>query len=555
MEKNKELKSEASIVLKRILRKDASLWVKGKREQQDVKNRLGWLNVIEFMQTKVDSLHKFSLKIKSQGFTDIVLLGMGGSSLAPYLFCKVFGSKKGYPVLHVLDTTDPEVVEAYHKKLKLERTLFIVASKSGTTIESISLYKYFFQKVSELKEKPGQNFISITDRNTSLEKIAKKNNFRRNFTNPSDIGGRYSALSYFGLVPAVLIGIDIKKILDSARMMKKRCQPKVENHPIAAWVLGSFLSKNVKEKKNKLTIICDPEMKTFSMWLEQLLAESTGKKKTGVIPVVLEPRINLADYKNDRFFCLIGLSGNRSKRLKDKAEKLKNYGFPVMEFYLKGKYSLGGEFFRWEMATAICGYHLGINPFDEPNVTESKNKTKEILKRFNKTGRLISGQPRVKKKGINIYASQNISQKLGKNPRPETVLKSLLQKIPSQGYLAILAYLPYTSRAENLLYSLRVALSKQTRKPVLFGFGPRYLHSIGQEYKGGPEEGAFLIISRKIKDSPLVPGEKYSFWQLQIAQALGDYQVLKENKRPVLHLHYVENYFLSLEEMVKKIRL
>jgi glucose-6-phosphate isomerase/transaldolase/glucose-6-phosphate isomerase len=433
---------------------------------------------------------------------------MGGSSLCPDVLRNTFGSAKGQPNLHVLDTTDPATILAVRKKIKLDKTLFIVASKSGETTETLSHFAYFWDLV-----KDGRQFAAITDPGTSLEKLAKDHAFRWIFPNPPDIGGRYSALSYFGMVPAALIGVDVEKMLGRAIEMARSCEDlEPENNP-GVW-LGAVMGRLASMGRNKLTLIASPKVATFGYWVEQLLAESTGKEGKGIVPVEGEPVGKPAVYGKDRLFVYIRMDADAPNRAVAALEKA---GHPVVTLTMRDTLDLGGEFVRWEVATAIAGAILGIDPFDQPNVQESKDNTKRVLAQFKSKGKLPAAE--------STPAA-----------RARTAIKALLARAKPGAYFATMAYTARTPGSEAAISAIRAAVRDSTQIATTAGYGPRFLHSTGQLHKGGPKTGLFLqVVQQDARDVP-IPGQPFTFSILKQAQSLGDLQSLSSRKLPVLRV-------------------
>ena len=506
-------------MISRLWDKDATLWSKDQNTQMEIKNRLGWLEAPELMRTHVTDILKFAEDIKKAGFSQCVLLGMGGSSLAPELFQETFGNKEGYPRLLVLDSTDPERVSDIEKQLDLEKTLFIVSSKSGGTVEVMSFFKYFFEKIKKINpEKAGEHFIAITDAGTSLEVLAKTHGFQRVFMGLLDVGGRFSALTAFGLVPAALIGVDIEKILECAEEMKEN----------SAMELGIGMAVLAESGRDKLTILTSSSLKSFGDWAEQLIAESTGKEGVGVIPVVREPLGDLDVYGEDRFFVVLTLKGEEDE-METSLEEIKKKKVPLLTLHLKDKTDLGAEFLRWEMAVALACALLKINAFDQPNVQSAKDKTKALL------NELASGKP------LTIPAA--ISD-----------LKSFVMEMKDGDYLGILAFLPDREDLRKKLADLQILIRNMTKKAVTCGLGPRYLHSTGQLHKGGPATGSFLLITTDHSLKLPVPGEKYDFCQLELAQAIGDYEALQASQRKVAYFNLSQPSPEALDELILQIK-
>jgi transaldolase/glucose-6-phosphate isomerase len=514
---------------RRLWAKDASLWKKDAASQEAIRRRLGWLNVTESMVEHCDLLQSFAQEVRDAGFQRAVLLGMGGSSLAPEVYRRTFGAAPGYPELAVLDTTDPATIITTEESADLERTLFIVSSKSGTTVETISLYRYFQAKLRARKgERFGENFVAITDRDTPLDRLAQEDGFRRRFLNPPDIGGRYSALSYFGLVPAALAGVDVEKLLDRAEALVHGCASCVplEDNP-GAW-LGVVLGELALAGRDKVTFLASPEVSGFGIWAEQLLAESTGKQGTGLIPVDGEPLGDPAAYGADRLFVYLR-ADTATDSLDDRLAALEKAGHPVVQVRLLDPYDLGQEFFRWEMATAVAGSLLGVNPFDEPNVQESKDNTERLLADFVKTGALPEPKADVEAKGLRLDGVRGKSL-------TEALARFLRLAHPGD-YLALMAYLQPSPEHDEMLRAARLRVRDALRIATTSGYGPRLLHSTGQLHKGGPDKGLFIQITADDAQELPIPGEHYGFSILKKAQALGDLRSLREKGRRVVRVH------------------
>src|SRR5256885_5190781 len=443
-------------------------------------------------------------------YSDVVLLGMGGSSLCPDVLRNTFGSAKGRPKLHVLDTTDPATIIGVRSKIRLADTLFIVASKSGETTETLSHFAYFWDQT---KGKSKQ-FAAITDPGTSLEKLAKERSFRWIFSNPPDIGGRYSALSYFGLVPGALIGVDVVEMLERAIEMEPSCADSVpvEGNP-GVW-LGGVMGRLATQGRNKVTLIASAKFSTFGYGVEQLIAESTGKEGKGIVPVEGEPVGKPAVYGDDRLFVYIRLDADPPNRAVQALEKA---GHPVVTLTLRDKLDLGGEFLRWEVATAIAGSILGIDAFDQPNVQESKDNTKKVLAIFKSKGKLPAAE--------SVAAS-----------KAKPAVASLLKQAKKGAYFAIMAYTARTPGSEAAIAAIRTAVRDGKKVATTAGYGPRFLHSTGQLHKGGPKTGLFLQIVQDDTKDVAIPGQPYSFSVLKQAQAIGDLQSLTSRRMPVVRV-------------------
>ena len=495
-------------VPRRLWAKDSSLWSSDPAKREEIRDRLGWLNVAEKMLEKSAEFRQ--LAADGRAFSDVVLLGMGGSSLCPDVLRHTFGAVKGHPQLHVLDTTDPATILAVRSKIRIQDTLFIVASKSGETTETLSHFAYFWEQA---KGKGGQ-FAAITDPGTSLERLARDHGFRWVFRNPPDIGGRYSALSYFGLVPGALMGVDVTQMLERAVEMASSCADTVPPQTNPGVWLGAVMGQLALQGRNKLTLIASPRIATFGYWVEQLIAESTGKQGKGIVPIEGEPLGKPAVYGDDRLFVYIRLDSDPPNRAVQALEKA---GQPVVTLTMRDKLDLGGEFFRWEVAVAVAGSILGIDAFDQPNVQESKDNTKAVLAKFKSKGSLPAAEATPA-------------------ARARTDIARLLERAKPGAYFAIMAYTTRTPQSEAAIHAIRSAVRDATKIATTSGYGPRFLHSTGQLHKGGPKTGLFLqIVQDDTRDVP-IPGQPYTFSVLKQAQALGDLQSLTSRRLPVLRV-------------------
>jgi transaldolase/glucose-6-phosphate isomerase len=515
---------------RKLWERAASIWSEDPQVREKIANRLGWLPVIEEMAAKVPELESFGNAIKDEGYTHAVLLGMGGSSLAPEVLRATFGSKPGYPRLAVLDTTDSATIAVVESELDLAKTLFIVSSKSGTTIEPNALLAYFWEKAQgALGEDAGRNFIAITDPDTKLAEEARARGFRRVWENRADIGGRYSALSYFGLVPAALIGVTLPALLDSARQMAAACAadaPATENPGL---MLGAILGEAAKAGRDKLTLVPSPNIKEFGIWAEQLIAESTGKEGRGILPVAGEGLGEPAAYGDDRLFVHLSLSAPEDVKVEEKLAKLAEAGHPVVTLKLIGPTDMGGEFLRWELATAAAGLVLGINPFDEPNVQESKDNTARLLKQWEEQGSLPEGEPTVAEGELSLYGVEGGA--------PTEALARFFEQVGAGDYVAFMAYFRGTDEVDNALYDVRIQVRDGLRVATTLGYGPRFLHSTGQLHKGGAANGVFVQLTADDPEDLDIPGWPYGFNVLKRAQALGDYQALESRGRKLMRVH------------------
>jgi len=505
----------------------------------------------------------FKPKYPTTGFSHAVVLGMGGSSLCPDVCRATFGTAPGFLQLHVLDSTVPASTAQIEKSVDLAYTLFLVSSKSGGTIEPNSFFKYFYERVRALKgERAGENFVAITDPGTSLEKLASEKKFRRVFPGIPDIGGRYSALSNFGMVPAALAGVDVQTLLERAERMvhaSAACVPAKEN---PGMVLGATLAEAARCGRDKFTFVISPGIETFADWAEQLIAESTGKEDKGLLPVAREALGEPGVYGKDRLFVHVKLDSEAEGSDEQALNALETVGYPVIRLSLHDKFDLGQEFFCWEVATATAGARLGINPFDKPNVQESKDNTNRLLQQFLSQGKFGEEELALEADGIQLYSSPEIHASLEtaeaargrKSHLPEGYLAAFLNQARPGDYVALLAYLEPTAENGALLESLRTRLRDATHLATTLGYGPRYLHSTGQLHKGGANNGLFIQITADDARALRIPGERYSFSILKQAQALGDLGALKGEQRRVLRLHLgrgTEVQLARLEKLVE----
>ncbi len=498
---------------------DTTLWTDDPQQQAGISERLGWLTIVEPMMGEIPRLKEFAREVVQAGFTHAVLLGMGGSSLASEVLARCFGRTPGYLDLRVLDTTVPGSVLAVDRELDPTRTLFLVSSKSGGTIEVVSLFNYFWARVEEqLQDKAGANFIAVTDPGTSLGKLASEKKFRRVFLNPPDIGGRFSALSYFGLVPAALLGVDVERLLMRASQATEAAGPDVPALENPGQWLGAIIGLAALQGRDKLTLILSPGIESFGCWLEQLLAESTGKEGKGILPVDMEPVTDPSNYGSDRLFMYLRLDDGGGYDAHVSA--LEKLGHPVVTLRMHTPFDIGREMFRWEFATAIAGMVLRINPFDQPNVQESKDLTKRLLEAFGKDGSMPDGEC--------VYAD---------DPNLPSILGDFMSGFPEGSYVALNAFLHPSKETVEALQTVRGALLAKFRAPTTLGFGPRYLHSTGQLHKGGRDDARFIVISSDDTEDVKIPGEAYSFGVLKTAQAIGDYQALKAKGRNAMRIH------------------
>lgn len=528
------------LIIERIKNRDASLWSDDAITMTSIANRLGWLDLPEKMTTRLSGIHNLVSEVRDEGITNVVLLGMGGSSLCPFVLSRLFPARVGFPSLTVFDTTDPVKLRELQEKLDIKKTLFIVASKSGTTVEALSAYRYWRQQVEKESTEPGRHFIAITDADTPLTHIAAEHRFRSVFLNQADIGGRYSALSFFGMVPAALVGIDTANLLDNGARAARACMTSdPQNNP--GWRLGEFLARTWYLGRDKLTISYPEGLEPFGLWVEQLVAESTGKHGIGIVPVVGESRFAAENYSADRCFVTNQTAETSNNDLMTWVSSLYAADLPVLELSWDDHYSAGYHHYLWEYATAVAGYLLGINPFDEPDVAAAKRTTIKILT-DNVDVESAAPATLCGDAELRFSASRALAEVLP--PRPScTVVGEVLLKLAREGdYFAVLAYLPESPAAEAGLQQLRYHMTANTGKPTTVSFGPRYLHSSGQLHKGGGNNGIFImLLGDQTEETPIPPlqggptvSPTTTFAALYTAQAFGDFAALDEKSRRAL---------------------
>ena len=497
---------------RRLFARDASLWSDDPEERRAIRHRLGWLDAPARFLEEADAIREFAGGVRPPDFEDVVLLGMGGSSEAARSCAGVFGTAQGRPEFRVLDDTSPAAVRRTGEEIDPARTLFIVASKSGTTIETTSLYRHFWERVEEAGvEDPGSRFVAITDPGTPLAEEAEERGFRRSFLNPEDVGGRFSALTYFGLVPMALLGVDVGQVLRSGLRMVRRCDAPVPAGDNPAVELGATLGLLAREGRDKVTLVPSPGLRPFTGWLRQLLAESTGKDGRGLVPVPARELGSPEEYGEDRVFVHLRTAGSEDLDVTRRLERLERAGHPVIWIQLAGTEALGGELVRWELAVAAAGRILGVNPFDEPNVAEAKANTARLLETdADSAGEAIP-------------------------PEPDRLGRFLEETRPGE-YVAVLAYLRPGRERGEALRGIRRRIRERTGAAVTVESGPRYLHSTGQLHKGGPPTGRFLVLTAREGEDVPIPGRDFGFRRLNQAQARGDVQALEGRGRPVLRV-------------------
>jgi glucose-6-phosphate isomerase len=541
--------------VRKLWRGDASLWTGA-----DESKWLGWLGIVEEQIKQRDSLDRLAAEIKGEGFVDVLLLGMGGSSLCPEVLDKTFGQIPGFPRLHVLDSTDPGQVKAFEKQVDLAKTLFIVSSKSGSTLEPNIFKQYFFERIKQTigADKAGSRFIAITDPGSKMEQVAKSDRFRHISYGLPSIGGRYSALSNFGIVPAAVMGLDVGKFLSRAREMVTACTASTPAEENPGVMLGIILGTAARNRRDKVTIITSPAISDLGAWLEQLLAESTGKQGEGIIPVDREQLGSPGVYGNDRLFVYLRLDSAPDAAQDAKVAALEQGGQPVVRAPLSDVYDLGQEFFRWEIATAVAGSIMGINPFDQPDVEASKVATRSLTSAYERDGSLPAEAPVLEDGGIRLFTDPRNAEALanatGKDESLTAYLRAHLKRIEDGDYFALLAYVPMNAANEARLQEMRHLLRDQKQAATCLGFGPRFLHSTGQAYKGGPNSGVFLQVTCDDAADLQVPGQKYSFGVVKSAQARGDFQVLGERGRRALRVHLPKDVSAGLTKLQEVFR-
>ncbi len=533
-------------IVERIWKKDHTVW---SEDPKEITNRLGWLISPTATRNAIGEINSFVDSVKKDEFTHALLLGMGGSSLAPEVFRLTFGVKEGYLDLAVLDSTDPGVVKHFADSLDPEKTLYIVSTKSGGTVETFSFMKFFYNHVSNKvgKEKVGNHFVAITDPGSGLQKVAEELKFRKIFLNDPNIGGRFSVLSLFGCVPASLVGIDLNKFLDRAEAIAEQSKLSSEHNIIAK--LGCILGELAERGIDKVTFILSEKIKSFGSWVEQLVAESTGKNGKGILPIDGEKLVGSEFYGKDRLFVSIRLKDDASNQ--EKIDVLKKSGFPIVEIEWNDLYDLGAEFFKWEFATAVAGWRMQIQPFDQPNVEEAKVIARQFVKEYQETGKLPEIKSTLIENGIKVYgvfSGNNLNE----------VLKSFLSScVVGKSYVSIQAYLKPDIETEQSLQKLRTKIQKLYRVPVTVGYGPRFLHSTGQLHKGDAGNGLFIQLladmpdDLPIPDNPAEENSSITFGILKTAQAFGDRQALIDNNRKVITVDLGKNVYNYFKDLIK----
>jgi len=529
----------------RLWQKDPSLWKEDPKHQLVIRNALGWLDVVGKMEKNLEDFSQFTANIKASGFKHIVHMGMGGSSLAPLTFQRAVPRPSGGLPITVLDTTDPATILRIERSVPLGETLFIVASKSGTTAEPAAFGEYFYAKVKAIKgPQAGENCVAITDPETPLVKLAQERGFRRIFWGCQDIGGRFSALSHFGLIPITLMGLNVGELLSRAKQMVQACSPSLPLGNNPGIILGAALGELALQGRDKLTLILPESISSLGLWLEQLLAESTGKEGKGILPVdgelIGEPPI----YGQDRVFVYIHLAEEKDERFERSVKELQKTGQPVITIQMNDRLDLVQEFFRWEIATATAGAILQINPFDQPNVQESKDNTYRFLAKVRQEGRLPDYLPTLQEDPLSFFTDE-------KGEKGRDLLKAFLAKAQPGDFFALQVYLPDEPETTKALQIIRRQIRHRLGLATTMGYGPRYLHSTGQFHKGGPNKGLFLQMTADDREDALIPGSPYSFGTFKMAQAMGDLEALKAHGRRALSVHLGKNITEGLEILIR----
>jgi glucose-6-phosphate isomerase len=541
---------QAGNKMARLWQGDPALWT-----GEDEDKWIGWLGIVEDQLKQLPQLNAAAADAASAGFTHALLLGMGGSSLCPEVLKITYGKQQGHPELHVLDSTDPAQIQSIESQVDLAKTLCIVASKSGSTLEPNIFKQYFFDRMQQVvgKDKAGDHFIAITDPGSKMQQVAERDKFHKIFFGLASIGGRYSALSNFGMVPAAIMGLDLAKFLHRTNEMVQACKPDVPADQNPGAVLGAILGTLGNLGRNKVTIITSSGIHDLGAWLEQLIAESTGKIGKGLIPVDRETLGAPEVYGNDRVFVHLRLANEPDTAQSQKLDALRSAGHPVVEIELADTYDLGQEFFRWEIATAVAGSILKINPFNQPDVEASKIVTRQLTEAYEKTGKLPEESPLFDDGTIKLFTDErnaaNLNKLAGTDRSLTGFLRAHLSQLSPGDYMALLAYTEMNGPHQETLQAMRHAVRDRKHVATCLGFGPRFLHSTGQAYKGGPNTGVFLQITCDDAIDLPVPGQKYTFGTVKAAQARGDFQVLADRQRRALRVHLPKDVEAGLENL------
>ncbi|MFZ3263936.1 MAG: bifunctional transaldolase/phosoglucose isomerase [Terriglobales bacterium] len=540
--------------VRRLWQRDASLWT-----NEDEARWLGWLGITDDQLANAFRFKEFAAEVKAAGFSDVLLLGMGGSSLCPEVLSLTYPQAPGFPRLHILDSTDPAQIKSIEKKIDLAKSLFIVSSKSGSTLEPNIYKQYFFERMRQtVGDKAASHFIAITDPGSKMQQVAERDRFRHIFYGLPSIGGRYSALSNFGMIPAAAMGMDVDKFLARTKEMVEACAPAVPVEQNPGVFLGVILGSAAKLGRDKITLITSPGIADLGAWLEQLIAESTGKVGKGIIPVDREALGAPDVYGNDRIFAYVRLESAPDAAQDAKVAALEKAGHPVVRIAVSDIYNLGQEFFRWEIATAVAGSIIGINAFNQPDVEASKIETKKLTSEYESKGSLPVETPLLEQGGFKLFTdatnAADLAKAVGSDRSLVNYLRAHLARLGAGDYFAVLAYIEMNPEHEALLQKLRMSVRDRKHVATCLGFGPRFLHSTGQCYKGGPNSGVFLQITCDDAVDLPVPQQKYTFGIVKAAQARGDFAVLAERKRRALRVHIGSDVKAGLNKLVELIQ-
>jgi transaldolase/glucose-6-phosphate isomerase len=537
----------------RLWKGDAALWT-GKDEDRWV----GWLRIIDQQRARREEFGRVASDVMLAGFGSVVVLGMGGSSLCPDVLARTFGRVAGYPQLLVLDSTVPAQLKTLESRIDLRRTLFVVASKSGSTIEPAAFLAYFHERVKGMMgSEAGSRFVAITDPGSELERVAERQEFRSVYNGLPSIGGRFSALSHFGMVPAAAMGVDVPRLLDRAALMADACAPDRPAEQNPGLVLGAAMASAARGGRDKLTLVSSPAIASLGGWLEQLVAESLGKHGLGVVPVAGEALGPPRTYGDDRLFVYTRLAPAPSKEQDRAVAALERAGVPVVRIDLADPHDLGQEFFRWEMATAVAGAILGVNPFDQPDVEAAKLAARKVTGAYEQSGALPAESPALEGEGLRLFADPANAQALAAAARDQTVtgwLRAHLSRIGERDYLALNAFLEMSPENDALLQGIREVVRHARKVATTVGYGPRFLHSTGQLHKGGPASGVFLEVTADDAVAVAIPGRRYDFGVLARAQARGDFDVLAERGRRILRVHLGPDVRAGLRALDRAVR-
>jgi glucose-6-phosphate isomerase len=528
----------------RFWKKDPTLWTQDGEEKW-----LGWIDIVERQQKDLPAFEALAADIKARGFKSALLLGMGGSSLCPEVLALTFGTQPGFPAMHIVDSTDPAQVKAALDKVNLAETVLVVASKSGSTLEPNVLKQFFFAETVKAvgADKAGSHFIAITDPGSKMEQVAKGDKFWKIYYGDPQIGGRYSALSNFGVIAATVAGLDTTKLITQANRAESAAKNAPEKNP--AVQLGLLMGLAHNTGRDKITLFTSPEIHDLGAWLEQLIAESTGKLGKGITPVDREAIAPVAVYGKDRLFAYVRYAGTADKDLDAKVAALEAAGHPVIHFEISDLYEIFGQFFTWEVATAVAGSVMGINPFNQPDVESAKIETRQLTSAYEETGKLPERTPFLTESGIELYATDEYAAKI-KGATLIDTLKAHFGQLKTGDYFAALAFLPMFAEHEADIQKLRHKVRDTKHVATCLGFGPRFLHSTGQDYKGGPNTGVFLQITAEHATDLAIPDQKYSFGIVIAAQAAGDLAVLESRGRRALRVHLGKDVSAGLKTLV-----